>query len=85
MNIYGYFDQPNQEEPAFDPGLDVACPFCQSRLLQPVVTISLMVPGDSRSYFYRADRACYYNAADEIVTEVESVLVDAIYSAKASN
>ena len=67
--IYGYFTDGNQTTPVFDPGLIAACPIC-GNTLNPVDvrTISLMVPGDSRSYFYRVHRSCH-----EPLTEAEQV------------
>lgn len=76
-NIMGYFDDPKQTTPAFDPGLDVACPICLGTLSTPLVTISLMVPGDDRSFFYRAHRACWDSTTSEEQSHLEGTLVDA--------
>lgn len=75
-SIFGYFDQPEQTAPTFDPGLDALCPHCLQKLERPVRTISLLVPSDSRSFFYRVHRACAERATEQQVTEIESSLVD---------
>ncbi len=77
--IFGYFDDPGDQAPTFDPGLDVPCPFC----LRPVgkggiKTISLMLIGGSRSYFYRAHKCCYQQAIPHDVSELEHSLIDTI-------
>lgn len=57
----GYFDQPGQVAPAFDPGLDAQCLACWKPLRgQPRVTISLMwEEWRERSYFFRVHKACW--------------------------
>lgn len=77
MSIFGYFDSPAQESPAFDPGLAMPCPFCLLSLHSgPRKTISLMAEGDPRSYFYRAHKFCYENASPQEVCAIESSLID---------
>lgn len=73
--IYGYFSDPTQVAPEYDPGLDVLCPYSHKPLTDPV-TISFMVPGDSRSFFYRANRDAYRSATQERIWEVEGDMVD---------
>lgn len=86
MKIYGYFTEAAQVAPVYDPGLNVPCPICAIELNPvDVRTISLMVPDDSRSYFYRVHRSCH-----EPLTEIERILVDgllieAIYSTRNGN
>jgi hypothetical protein len=83
--MFGYFDAPYQEIPAYDPGLGVDCPVCNRPLSRPVVTTSLMVPGDGRSYFYRMHKACRAGLTPEAETNIDSVLVDAVVAARNSN
>ena len=89
MTLFGYFDSPDQTKPAFDPGLEIDCPFCDHELHNTthasVKTISLMLEGDNRSYFYRAHEVCYDVAWLEQITAVESALIDAIASARNTN
>lgn len=74
--IFGYFDAYGQTVPTYDPGLLVNCPVCGELLSAPLRTISLMVPRDTRSYFYRIHRAC---ANPSVQSDIEGVFVDAIY------
>lgn len=83
--IFGYFDDETQTEPAFDPGLNVLCPFCDKPLSHPMVTTSLMVPDDVRSYFYRAHKPCVDEAEPERVTAVDSLIIDAVYAARSAS
>lgn len=76
-SIYGYFSDPTQLTPACDPGLDVLCPYSHKPLTDPI-TISFMVPGDSRSFFYRANRDAYRAATQERIWEVEGDMVDSL-------
>lgn len=76
--IFGYFDAPEQEAPAFDPGLDVPCAYCLKPLSRPMRAISLMKPGDGRSYFYRAHKDCYDHASADEVCDLESSLIDTL-------
>lgn len=78
MNIFGYFDNPNQTEPSFDPGLGVNCPHCQKPLDEEPErqTISLRWSGDARSYFYRVHKACREAASLEERYGIESLIVD---------
>lgn len=75
-SIFGYFDHAEQTAPTFDPGLDALCPHCIQKLERPVRTISLLVPGDTRSFFYRVHRDCAQRATEQQVMEIESSLVD---------
>lgn len=82
---YGYFNEPTQTVPVFDPGLDIPCLICHHPLDSPMVTISFMVQGDTRSYFYRAHKWCYTSADPEMITDMEGQMVDAIYKTKEQN
>lgn len=74
--LFGFFDSPDQTTPAFDPGLNVACPFCLRPLELPVKTISLILPGDDRSFFYRSHKSCYETASEKAIGEIEGSLID---------
>lgn len=76
MNIFGYFDDPGQESPSYDPGLKALCPHCLRVLALPVMTISLMRVGSRRSYFYRVHRGCQMQASSADIHRVESSLID---------
>lgn len=86
MRIYGYFTNATQTVPVFDPGLNVPCPIC-TKDLDPVDvrTISLMVPDDDRSYFYRVHRSCHEPLTTEQETQLDGLLIDAIYSGRNTN
>lgn len=47
-----------------------------------MVTVSLMVPNDSKSYFYRMHKSCAELVSEEQERDIDSVLIDAIYRAK---
>lgn len=80
--IYGYFASPDQTAPTFDPGLSVRCPVCAVQLSGAIATISLMLDGDRRSYFYRTHVACYEQATANEIEAIESALIDAIASTR---
>ena len=84
--IYGYFTEPTQTVPVYDPGLNVLCPICATSLHPTDVrTISLMVPDDSRSYFYRVHRSCHEPLSEAERILVDGLLIDAIYSTRNTN
>lgn len=82
---YGYFDSPTQIDPKFDPGLDVSCPVCGGMLVEPVKTISIMVPTSDRSYFYRTHKQCYDGLDDAGKSRVDGLIVDMVVSARNVN
>lgn len=89
--MVGYFDSAEQEEPTFDPGMDVPCPVCHKILRgQPVVTPSLLLwdydstKGD-RSYFYRVHKACYQGLSEQAITALDSIIIDAAAAGKNVN
>lgn len=57
IRLFGYYDGLGNT-PAYDPGIDVPCIYCRRPLDFPLRTISFMVPGQDRSYFYRLHTAC---------------------------
>lgn len=77
-NIYGYFTDAQQSEPAHDPGLDVDCPVCHKRLSRPIKTISVMLAQEKRSYFYRTHKACYDALNAEEAGNLDGILMDAM-------
>ena len=85
MAQYGYFTDAAQTQPAFDPGLEVPCPVCGEHLSPPLKTISLMLEGDARSYFYRTHKSCYESLGMERRGALDGLLVDAIAAAKNVN
>jgi hypothetical protein len=46
------------------------------------MTISLMVPDDVRSYFYRVHKQCYASLTHDQELELDGLLIDAIYRAR---
>jgi hypothetical protein len=60
--IYGWFDDPEQDTPTYDPPRDAPCLFCGNPVHNDDVrTHSLMWDGPvyaKRSYFYRTHRTC---------------------------
>lgn len=91
MPLFGYFDDPAQTEPAFDPGLDVDCLICHTKLSRPMLCVDLMLDDpnlggrDSRSYFYRVHKECYESLTPEQVTDLDSVIIDAAARSKYSS
>lgn len=84
-DIFGYFERADQREPSFDPGRSVLCPYCLMTLGDaPLRMISLMLPGDNRSFFYRFHRACGERASDTEKVEIESALIDSRASGKST-
>lgn len=83
---YGYFTAPGQKVPDRDPGLYVACPVCGHILGKvPVKTISLMVDGDTRSYFYRVHRDCYDGLTADEKARLDWPIVDAVVASRKTN
>lgn len=68
---FGYFST-DGPTPEHDPGNTCPCLICYKPWNEEtVMTVSLMVPGDNRSYFYRVHKACY-----EALTEQEKITYD---------
>jgi len=85
MTIFGYFDQSDPVFPARDPGLDVECPVCHRTLSSPLITVSIALLGDRRSYFYRAHRDCYQGLSADGQTQIDSAIIDAVGNSRFSN
>ncbi len=83
--IYGYFDDPAQDVPAFDPGLTVTCPICQQMLTGDALCHSFMAPGDTRSYFWRYHRRCAEGLPADWQDAIDELMVHAIYLARERN
>lgn len=74
---YGWFTSPDQMTPVFDPGLDVPCPCCLEPLRNgPRKTISVMPVERTRSYFFRAHKACWEATTEETRILIESSIID---------
>lgn len=86
MSIYGYYTDYSQTQPVFDPGLDVLCPICGHTLkADDIRTISLAVPDDVKSYFYRVHKSCHEPLNEAQRAQVDGLLIDAIYSTRNTN
>lgn len=79
---FGYFTNANQEVPEYDPGLNVDCPICEKLLAAPMKTISVLLEGDDRSFFYRTHKTCYESLTEDEQTKLDSLVVDARYLSK---
>jgi len=83
---YGYFSDSAQLTPAYDPGLTAPCLICGLVLdAIDVRTVSLMIPEDSRSYFYRVHRSCHEPLSEAERIKIDGLLVEAVYSARNTN
>ena len=72
----GYFKNPEDKKPFFDPGIDgVPCPICGCGLMRfDLKTISVADTGRTVSLFYRTHKSCY----DELSTEQQLALDSAV-------
>jgi len=78
-DIFGWFDNSDQEKPAHDPGLETICPICAKKLSRPLMTISLMSEANrDKSYFYRVHKNCYDDLTTEEEISLDSSLIDAL-------
>ena len=79
MKEYGYFDNVNQTTPAYDPGLSVPCLICEKVLsVDDIRTVSLMIPNDGRSYFYRVHKSCHEPLDEQARVALDGRLIDVI-------
>ena len=77
--FYGWFDDPGQTAPTYEPPRDAPCLFCGFPVrADDVRTHSLMYRGGygPRSYFYRTHRTCA--DADETNTAMDGFILDMI-------
>jgi hypothetical protein len=75
-DIFGYYENPTDEKPAHDPGLNTICVICAKPLSVPLKTISLMKDKDTKSYFYRCHKECYERLSELDINLIESSLID---------
>jgi len=65
----GSFDNPHESTPSREPDCRY-CPFCTDTYRlggdEPLMTVSLMLPGDVKSYFYRCHKRCYQKDAERV-------------------
>lgn len=77
--FYGWFDDPNQIVPSYEPPTDAPCLFCGSKIgATDIRTHSLMYQGQyaARSYFYRTHRTCAER--DHTETAMDDFILDMI-------
>jgi hypothetical protein len=60
--FYGYFENAQETEPAYEPPRDAPCPFCGKPVSSDDVRTHNLIHGDrtyaQRGYFYRTHRTC---------------------------
>jgi hypothetical protein len=80
QEFYGYFENAQDEKPAYEPPRDALCPFCGKRIFaEDVRTHILMYFGPAyakRSYFYRTHRTCAEK--DPTHTAMDGFILDMI-------
>ena len=77
--FYGWFDDPEQPTPTYEPPRDAHCPLCGRAVHgEDVRTHSLMYQGEyaARSYFYRTHRTCA--EGDPTRTAMDGFILDMI-------
>jgi len=80
-DMFGWFDDVSSN-PAHNPGLEAPCVVCAKKLSRPMKTISLMIDGDSKSYFYRTHKACWDGISEREQWLIESSVIDNIKDSK---
>jgi len=72
--FYGWYDDPTQKEPTYEPHWSAPCPICGKTIdsLDDLRTHNLMYTGGyaERSYFYRTHKTCdekFPMAGDEFI------------------
>lgn len=82
LDIVGYFDSPDQIEPAHDPGLTAPCVVCAQPLGNEtegphrVRNTSLMWKGGNRCYFYRYHHDCYFGLDEKEREAIEHSILE---------
>lgn len=80
MRIWGWYDDPDQSKPSYDPPHDAPCPYCLAPISEnDMRTSSLMPLGPryaKRSYFYRTHKSCA--DVDGGYTDMDEKIFDAI-------
>lgn len=77
--FYGWFDDPTQSRPSYEPPRDTPCLFCGTPVREDDVrTHSLMYEHEyaARSYFYRTHRTCAEK--DKTHTTLDGFVLDMI-------
>jgi hypothetical protein len=77
--FYGWFDDPAQTMPSYEPPRDAPCLFCGLQIrADDVRTHNLMSRGEyaARSYFYRTHRTCAEREAEP--TNMDGFIFDMI-------
>lgn len=77
--FYGWFDDPDETEPTYEPPRDAPCPLCGTPVhAEDVRTHSLMYSGQyaARSYFYRSHSTCA--SRDPTHTAADGFILDMI-------
>lgn len=79
--VYGWFDDPWQTEPSYDPPHDAACLFCGQPIVPDDVRTHSLMYADrmiyaKRSYFYRTHRTCA--DTDPTHTAMDGIVLDMI-------
>jgi hypothetical protein len=75
IRIFGYFDEPGQTKPKYSPSTDLPCPVCSETLGDgPRKSVSFLVPGDYRCFFYRMHDACADDT--EAQSRIEGEFID---------
>lgn len=78
ISLFGFYDKAGTMI-AYEPGHYCPCLYCRKPLCAPVKTISLMVPGNNRSYFYRLHLNCFAEMEDAGETECyEAILINSL-------
>jgi len=75
LGYYTRADQP-RHKPTFNPPLDAPCPICGRPLTkEDMRTISVMLQGGTRSYFYRTHRTCHQALAAEEAQDLDDAVI----------
>jgi len=74
--LIGFYDDPTQTEPTYDPSARCQCIVCNRQLTPPMKTISLMLRGGKRSLFFRVHAPCWENLSDDERATYESSVID---------
>lgn len=77
-DIFGWFDNPLDEEPRHDPGVENGlCLVCTQKLNFPLKTICLaLYDSAEKSYFFRVHKGCWDGLTEKEKSEYECSLID---------
>ena len=85
MDIFGYYDNPEDSTPTHDPGSNGLCPVCcwpvgkHEPTTNPLKTISLAAYDKkhrNRSFFVRAHKNCWERISEQERISIESSVID---------